>query len=125
MAFNGEEEDFDNEISKIIVICSGAGGVGISCSTAFLSAAISKLTKKKVLCANLNTADHVSMILGVFNKHRLCNVDAKLNNIVIEQKLMELPPITLYTNFQGVDILTYRNIKNIITKKEFITEKKI
>lgn|GEM_PF-5360385 len=121
MALNREDEDFDNETSKVIVICSGAGGVGKSCSTAFLSVAISKLTKNEVLCANLNTADHASMILGVLKEHQLNSIDAKLRENIVKIKVIGIPPITIYTNFQGVDILTYSSIKNITTEEELIT----
>lgn len=113
----------NEETSKVIVICSGAGGVGKSCSTAFLSVAISKLTEEKVLCANLNTADHASMILGVLKEHQLYNIDAKLSNNVVKQKVIGIPPITIYTNSQGVDILTYSSIKNITTEEELINGK--
>ncbi len=87
----------------IIAVSSGGGGVGKSCSTAYLSIALAKITGKRVLCANVNVADHALKLLGI-KKVGYSNVEKNT------------PHISDY----GVDVLTYDSIWNIQNRKSSI-----
>lgn len=97
---------------QIISITNPAGGTGKSVVSGMLSIAISRVTKKKVLCISAAQLDHAPIILGFWeNKEEYFNFLKESSEDIIDLKIYNSP---LY---DGVDAAYFSDVKETAFKQ--------